>query len=525
MIQGTASHAGKSTLVAALCRIFAREGLRVAPFKAQNISLNAAVTAGGGELGVAQAVQARAAGIEPAVEMNPILVKPAAAGRIQVVVLGRVAAPPPRTVLWRAITRSLDVLRARYDLVILEGAGSPVEVNLRQSDLANMRVARYAAAPVLLVGDIDRGGVFASLVGTMTLFDRSERRWVRGFVINKFRGDAGTLRPALRDVESRAHRPVLGVIPYAPAWRLPEEDAVALEPAAPALDGSHEPQEKWLEIAIVHLPYISNFDEFDAMEQEAGVRVRYVRPGQRLGRPDLIILPGSKSTVADLHVLHRSGLAGAVTQAAAGGTPVLGICGGYQMLGRRIDDPERVESDQRSAEGLALLPVVTAFAGTKRTARVRVRLGASLPHRGGLMGAWSDIEAEGYEMHMGRSTPLGPSWIRIVERAGARCDEPGGAASADGLVCGTAVHGLLADPAIRRALLDALWARRGTADAAARERADAVGFATRTGVATRRGDPRARGLTLDERLDGLADLVARHLDVDRVRIIAGLPRQ
>src|SRR5579864_2473099 len=307
MIQGTASYAGKSTLTAAFCRLFARDGWRVAPFKAQNISLNAAVARGGGEIGVAQAVQARAAGVEPAVEMNPVLVKPAPSGRTQVVVLGRAAAsPPPRAALWRAITRSLDTLRARADLVVIEGAGSPAEVNLRRSDLTNMRVARHAAAPVLVTGDIDRGGVFAALAGTMALLDRTERALVRGFVINKFRGDAAALRPARRDLERRTRRPVLGVIPYAPAWRLPEEDAVALDPAAPALDGSHEPQEKWLEIAIVHLPYISNFDEFDAMEQEAGVRVRYVRPGQRLGRPDLIILPGSKSTVADLHVLHRS---------------------------------------------------------------------------------------------------------------------------------------------------------------------------------------------------------------------------
>jgi adenosylcobyric acid synthase len=525
MIQGTASHAGKSTLAAGLCRIFAREGLRVAPFKAQNISLNAAVTASGGEMGVAQAVQARAAGLEPAVEMNPVLVKPAAAGRTQIVVLGRAASSrPTRQELWRAITQSLRALRAQYDLVIIEGAGSPAEVNLRESDLTNMRVARYADAPVLLAGDIDRGGVFAALVGTMALFDRGERTRVRGFLINKFRGDAATLRPALRDLEVRTRRPVLGVIPYAPAWRLPEEDAVALEAAAVSPDGSREPVQDWLEIAIVHLPYISNFDEFDPLEQETGVRVRYVRPGQRLGRPDLIILPGSKSTVADLDVLRRSGLADAVREAAAGGTPVLGVCGGYQMLGRRIDDPDRVESDRPSVEGLGLLQVVTAFAGAKETARVRVRLGTSLPHRSGLIAAWPDIEAQGYEMHMGRSTPLGPPWIRIVERAGERCDEPGGAASPDGVICGTAVHGLLTDSAVRRALLDTLWARRATADAAAgASREDAVSRPQRR--ASEPSDEPRRPLTLDQRLDGLADLIARHVDVDRVKAIARLRSQ
>jgi adenosylcobyric acid synthase len=511
MIQGTASHAGKSTLAAALCRLFARDGWRVAPFKAQNISLNAAVTRGGGEIGVAQAVQARAAGVEPAVEMNPVLVKPAPSGRTQVVVLGRAAAsPPPRAALWRAIARSLDALRARADLIVIEGAGSPAEVNLRRSDLTNMRVARYADAPVLIAGDIDRGGVFAALTGTMALLDRTERALVRGFVINKFRGDAAALRPALEDLQRRTRRPVLGVIPYAPAWRLPEEDAVALDWAGGARrDGTRDagaqpPGEPSLEVAIVHLPYISNFDEFDGLEQEAGVRVRYVRPGQRLGRPDLVVLPGSKSTVADLEVLRRSGLAEAVREAAFAGVPVLGICGGYQMLGRRIDDPERVESDRPAVEGLGLLPVTTTFGRPKRTARVRVRIGASPPHRGGLVGAWPEIEAQGYEIHMGRSAPGGPAWVRILARSGRRCDEPGGAASPDGMICGTSVHGLFENPAVRHALLEGLWARRGVAAAAARWRGE------------------RRSVTLDERLDGLADLVARHLDLDRVRAIAGL---
>lgn len=519
MIQGTASHAGKSTIVAALCRLFAREGLRVAPFKAQNISLNAAVTLRGGEIGVAQAVQARAAGVEPSVEMNPVLVKPSPAGRTQVVVLGRAAAsPPPRAALWRAVTRSLDALRAGRDLIVIEGAGSPAEVNLRRSDLTNMRVARYANAPVLLAGDIDRGGVFAALAGTMALLNRTERALVRGFVINKFRGEAAALRPAVRDLEARTRRPVLGVIPYASAWRLPEEDAVALDQAGPARTGgvdfmvasgrsagARDSDARWLEIAVVQLPYISNFDEFDGLEHEGGVRVRYVRPGRPFGHPDLVILPGSKSSVADLEVLRRSGLADAVRRAAAAGIPILGICGGYQMLGRRIDDPGRVESDQPGVDGLGLLPVVTTFGRTKRTARVRVRLGASPPHRGGILGAWPEVETPGYEIHMGRSAPAGPAWVRIVERGGRRCDEPAGVASPDGLICGTAVHGLLENPVVRHALLERLWARRGP-------------------VAPRR-EGELTVLTLEERIDGLADLVSRHLDLDRVRAIAGLPRR
>lgn len=509
MIQGTASHAGKSTLAAALCRLFARDGWHVAPFKAQNISLNAAVTRDGREIGVAQAVQARAAGVEPAVEMNPVLVKPAPAGRTQTVVLGRAAAAAPtRAELWRAITRSLARLRAAHDVVVIEGAGSPAEVNLRASDLTNMRLARHAGAPVLIAGDIDRGGVFAALAGTVALLDRADRPLVRGFVINKFRGDAKALRPALRDLEARTRRPVLGVVPYTPAWRLPEEDGVALDqPRAPSGGGQDAADARWLEIAVVQLPYISNFDEFDALEQEAGVRVRYVRPGDRLGSPDLVILPGSKSTAADLAVLRRSGLADRVREAPAAGIPVLGICGGYQMLGRRIEDPRRVESDLASVDGLGLLPHVTTFAPRKRTAQVRVRLGGAPPHRGGLAGSWPDLEAPGYEIHMGHSTAAGPAWVRVVRRSGRPCDEPAGAASPDGLVCGTVVHGLLADAAVRHALLETLWRRRGQTASSARRRED------------------HGSLTLDERLDGLADLVGRHLDLHRVRAIAGLSRR
>jgi adenosylcobyric acid synthase len=513
MVQGTASHVGKTTLVAALCRLFAREGWRVAPFKAQNISLNAAVTPDGREIGVAQAVQARAAGVPAEAAMNPVLVKPSPGGRTQVVVLGRAARlSPPRAALWPVVARSLDALRARYDLVVAEGAGAAAEVNLRRTDLTNMRVARHAGAAVLLAGDIDRGGVFAALAGTVALLDRRDRALVGGLIINKFRGDAASLRPAVRDLERRTRRPVLGVIPYAPAWRLPEEDAVVLDAPAAIAGGANE-SAQWLEIAVVQLPYISNFDEFDALEQDGGVRLRYIRPGAALGSPDLVILPGSKSTMADLDVLRRSGLAEAVRGAAAAGTPVFGICGGYQMLGRRVEDPHRVESDRSAAEGLGLLPVVTTFGRPKRTTRVRVRLYAWPAHTAAQAEAPCRIDTEGYEIHMGRTESAGTprrrgpgAWLRIVERNGRPCDEPGGAASLDGGVFGTAVHGILRDAAARQRLLDALWARRGTRAAGGSPK------------------PPAHVPGLDERLDGLADLVARHLDFDRVRALAGLPR-
>lgn len=495
MVQGTASYAGKSLLVAALCRLFAREGLRVAPFKAQNLSLNACVTPGGGEIGVAQAVQAHAAGIAPSVEMNPVLVKPEPGGRAQVVVLGRVrSGPPDRTHLWRAITRSLDTLRSRYDLVVLEGAGSPAEINLRRQDLANMRVARYAGAPVLIVGDIDRGGVFASLIGTVELLRQDERALVRGFVINKLRGDPAALRPGIAALEARTGRPVLGVLPYIPGCRLPEEDAVALE-ARPRRPGPDERARNGgrLDVAIVHLPYISNFDEFDALERDPRVRVRYVRPGEALGRPDLLILPGSKATVADLEVLRASGLDRQVTSLAASGIPVLGICGGYQMLGEHIGDPERVESPAAGVPGLGLLRAATVFGRVKRTAQVRART-VRIP--------WAEdlrtLELDGYQIHMGRTTAAGAPFLRIVRRGGVPCDEPDGAVSPGGAVVGTSVHGLMRSPAFRYALLSAL-ARRRPGRAAAVPCAD-----------------------LDEIFDDLAGVAARHLDLDRLRRIIGL---
>lgn len=507
MVQGTASHVGKSVLVAALCRLFAREGLRVAPFKAQNISLNAAVALGGGEIGVAQAVQAVAACRPPSVEMNPVLLKPEPGGRAQVVVLGRVAGTrslgagpaPGRAKLWRAITRSLDALRSECDLVVIEGAGSPAEINLRRWDLANMRVARYARAPVLLVGDIDRGGVFASLAGTMALLRKEERALVRGLVINKFRGDPAGLRPGIAALEARTHRPVLGVLPYVPEYRLPEEDAVALEGRsedhrAPADGGAVRGSDR-LDVAVVHLPYISNFDEFAPLERAPGVRVRYVRPGQALGHPDLVILPGSKSTVADLAVLLASGLGDQVRSQAASGVPVLGVCGGYQMLGERILDPGRVESPVSEAAGLGLLRAVTTFGPVKRAARVRARV-ATFPWSNAL----SSLSLDGYQIHVGRTVGEGPAFLRIVHRDGAPCDEPDGTVSPAGPVLGTSVHGLFSNGAFRQALLGVLWARRGE----------------RPPVASPPG-------TLEEVLDGLAGVVARHLAVDRLRRIIGLP--
>jgi adenosylcobyric acid synthase len=455
MVQGTASSVGKSLLVAALCRILHQDGYRVAPFKAQNMSLNAAVTADGREISRATAVQAAAAGVEPTVEMNPILLKPETEARSQVIVLGRPAATlsardyyARKAALWEVVSGALDRLRAVHDVVVIEGAGSPAEVNLRAGDIVNMRVARYAAAPVLLVGDIDRGGVFAALVGTLELVEPDERTLVGGFIINKFRGDRTLLEPGLDFLVGRTGRPVLGVIPYLPHLHIAEEDGVALEQqAAGHGDGP-------IDIAVARLPRIANFDDFDLLAAEPAVRLRYVAEPWDLGRPDLVILPGSKATVADLGVLRDSGLAARIIALARAGTPVLGICGGYQMLGQSLADPDGVESSTREAPGLGLLPVHTTFGTEKRMRRVRVRAIAGV----GPFGRLGDTSVAGYELHMGRTdggnAPL--FWV-AGEGEAERAD---GCRSGDGMVAGTYLHGLFEHAPVRQALIGWLGARR-----------------------------------------------------------------
>ena len=355
MIQGTASGVGKSLLTAALCRIFARTGYRVAPFKAQNMALNAAVTPHGGEIGRAQAAQAAAAGIEPTVDMNPILLKPEPGHRSQVVVRGRAVT----SATWREyqlmqpellpiVAGSLARLRQAWDLVIVEGAGSPAEINLRDSDIVNMRIARMADAPVVLVGDIDRGGVFAALLGTLALLDPADRARVGGLIVNRFRGDPTVLTPGLAELGARAGVPVLGVVPYLATRLVPSEDSLDLdEPSGWGLPGA-------LEVAVVHLPLISNFDDFEPLAAEPGVHVRFVREAGELRGADVIVLPGSKATVSDLQWLVATGLARAIQRAAVDGRPIVGVCGGYQMLGEAVHDPDRVESDVLSRPGLGL---------------------------------------------------------------------------------------------------------------------------------------------------------------------------
>lgn len=470
MVQGTSSSAGKSLLVTALCRIFARRGVRVAPFKAQNMSNNAAVCADGAEIGRAQAVQAAAAGLEPAAAMNPILLKPEADARSQVIVMGRPwldrALPAGRYYqrqgeLWAVVTAALDRLRAEYELVIVEGAGSPVELNLKAGDIANMAVARYARAPVLLVGDIDRGGIFAQLLGTLWLLPPEERELVRGLVVNKFRGDPALFVDGLRLLEERGGTPVLGVVPFLPDLGLPEEDAVAIETQPAAPPGQGREAAGTVDVAVVALPRIANFDDFDPLAAEPGVRLRYVSSLRALGRPQAVILPGTKSTMADLAWLRAQGLAGAIRQLAAEGAAVAGICGGYQMLGRVIRDPARVESAAGEAPGLGLLPIETEFEGEKATFQARARVLGGPGWLAGLAGQ----EVHGYEIHMGCSRG-GRSWLEIGHRNGAPAGLPEGAIGQDGRVWGCYLHGLFHNAALRRAWLASLgW--RGAGDGGA----------------------------------------------------------
>ena len=497
MVQGTSSGAGKSVLVTALCRIFARAGYRVAPFKSQNMSLNAAVPVDGGEIGRAQAAQAEAAGIEPTVDMNPILLKPEADDRSQIVVrgaplgtLGFARYRAMRETLLPIVAESLARLRLASDLVIIEGAGSPAEINFRD-EIVNMPIARLADAPVLLVGDIDRGGVFAALYGTLALLPPDDRGRIAGLIVNKFRGDADLLLPGLDEIAALTGVPVLGTIPYIVERLVPSEDAFDLETTAPAR-GAH-----LIDVAVVHLPRIANFDDFEPLADEPGVRVRFVRTAAELATTDLIVLPGTKTTIADLAWLRERGLAAAIVDAARAGCPVLGVCGGYQMLGETIHDPHRVESSVATAPGLGLLPAVTTFARDKTTVRVSARV-RRVP---GLLGLAAGADVDAYEIHAGETDVVeAPRPFTITARRGRSAHDLDGATSEDGAVVGTYLHGLLANDRVRRAMLETLARRK-----------------------RREPDPRwGASVSRTVRYDRLADIVTGALDVAKIAKLVGL---
>ena len=439
MIQGTMSNAGKSLICAGLCRIFRQDGYRVAPFKSQNMALNSYITADGGEMGRAQVVQAEAAGIAPDVRMNPILLKPTTDVGSQVIVNGTVRGNLSALEYYRrkkenteAILQAYESLASEYDAIVIEGAGSPAEINLKEQDIVNMGLARLVDAPVLLAGDIDRGGVFAQLYGTVELLEKEERARIKGLIINKFRGDRKLLEPGLTQLEQLCGVPVAGVIPYTRV-DIDEEDSLTER-------FSRRQGRKLLDIAVIRLPRISNFTDFSPFEQYENVSLRYVGEATELGEPDLILLPGTKSTISDLLWLRQSGLEAAILKAADRETPIFGICGGYQMLGRSVSDPEGTESaGVGEIAGMGLLPVDTVFHGEK----VQRQTAGTLENMTGVLKELNGLFYQGYEIHMGRSETKQPA---VMNRNN---------------VYGTYIHGIFDAPGVSDSVIRALCLRRG----------------------------------------------------------------
>lgn len=488
MIQGTASNSGKSILTAALCRIFKQDGYRVAPFKSQNMALNSYITADGLEMGRAQVMQAEAAGIAPDVRMNPILLKPTSDVGSQVILCGKAIGNRTAKEYWSDkkalrpfIQQAFDSLANDYDIIVIEGAGSPAEINLKQDDLVNMGMAKMAHAPVLLVGDIDRGGVFASLYGTVKLLEPDEQDRIQGLIINKFRGDLEILRPGLDDLERLTDKPVIGVVPYA---HLDIDDEDSLSERLTAKDSSKAA----LQIAVIRLPHLSNFTDFASLERMSAVSVRYVDTPKQLDGVDFIIIPGTKSTIDDLKWLRTSGLEAKIQRLHHEGTPVLGICGGYQMMGRHLYDPEGVEGGG-SIAGLGLLPTETIFRAQKTTTQATGKILSP----GGILHDLAGVPTVGYEIHMGDTTLLEGAVPFQQLMRGTELVIDGCCA---GDAYGTYMHGVLDTPEVLEPLIRALLARKGISAS------DITVF-----------DPVQYK---EEQYDKLADMVRSALDMERI---------
>ncbi|HIK29474.1 MAG: cobyric acid synthase CobQ [Oscillatoriaceae bacterium SKW80] len=479
MVVGTTSHAGKSILTTALCRLLAQRGWRVAPFKGQNMALNAYVTADGGEIGYAQAVQAWAAGVTPWVEMNPILLKPQGDMTSQVILKGKVVGKVSAQEYydkyfdlgWAAIVESLKHLSSEFDLLICEGAGSPAEINLKHRDLTNMRVAKYLKANTLLVVDIDRGGAFAHVIGTLELLEPDERELIKGIVINKFRGQRELLQPGIDWLEKRTGIPVVGIIPWI-------EEIFSAEDSLSLLDRPHRKLHSELTIAIIRLPRISNFTDFDPLEAETTVTVKYINPKQTLGHPDAVILPGTKTTISDLLVLKQTGMAEAIKNYVAAGGTVMGICGGFQMLGEFLADPDALEGEEGRFEGLGLLPIRTLITPQKITRQRQVT--STYPQEG--------LPIVGYEIHQGRTQILENKTTQPL------FDDPTlGIVDIQQSVWGTYLHGLFDNGPWRRAWLNYLRQQRGLPSLP-------------TGIPNYREQR-------ETMLNSLAEIVSKHLDL------------
>lgn len=484
MVQGTMSGAGKSLLAAALCRIFRQDGYRTAPFKSQNMALNSYVTRDGLEMGRAQVMQAEAAGLEPDVRMNPILLKPSSDTGSQVIVNGEIRGQMSAVEYFRykrqlipEIMKAYRELEQQYDIIVLEGAGSPAEINLREDDIVNMGMAELADAPVLLAGDIDRGGVFAQLYGTCELLRPEEKARIKGLIVNKFRGDREILAPGLQMLEERVHIPVVGVVPYVYV-DVDDEDSLA-----PRLN--RKKAEKVIDIAVIRLPRLSNFTDFSPLESHPALGVRYVKTPEELGQPDLIILPGTKNTMDDLVWLRESGLEALVRKANAAGTPVLGVCGGYQMLGEELKNPNHTEGDLDQLKGMGLLPIRTVFSEQKTRTRCQAEVQAA---------PFAGARLDGYEIHMGETEVNGSPFCRLSS------GQPDGCIR--GNVCGTYLHGLFDTGELTERLAQYLAERKG------------ISIADLT--------PLSHSAYVQKQYDILADTVRGSLDMDAVYRMMGI---
>lgn len=496
MIQGTMSNAGKSVLAGGLCRVLKQDGYRVAPFKSQNMALNSYITADGMEMGRAQVMQAEAAGVEPDVSMNPILLKPTSDSGSQVIINGEPVGVMPAVEYYRrkkdyipAIMEAYGRLDRAYDVIVIEGAGSPAEINLKQDDIVNMGLAEMVDAPVLLAGDIDRGGVFAQLVGTIMLLEEKERQRIKGTIINKFRGDVSILKPGLSMLEEKTGIPVLGVVPYF-YLDIDDEDSLTERFSRKGKGGL-------VDLAVIRLPRISNFTDFAPLEAMEGVNVRYISSAAAFGSPDAVILPGSKNTIRDLLWMRQNGLEAKILQHAAGGGIVFGICGGYQMLGMDISDPEGAEQ-QGTVKGMGLLPVHTVFRQEKR----RTRVEGNFLELSGVLKDMSGVRFEGYEIHMGETWTDQKALVRFTEiSAGSRESSP---AQMDGAwsdnVCGCYIHGIFDEPEAAKGFLSAVLRKKGCDP----EQIRAVDWKAHK----------------EEQYDRLADIIRKSLDMEAVyRII------
>lgn len=445
VILGTMSSAGKSTIVAGLCRLFANMGIKVAPFKSQNMSNNAAVCKDGGEIGRAQYLQAIACKIEPTVDMNPILLKPEGNSKSQVIVRGKVwdtisavSYYERKKYLWNIVVESIESLKSNYELIVVEGAGSPVELNLKDNDIVNMAIAKYLNAPTYLVGDIDRGGIFAQLLGTYWLLEDDEKSLIKGFIVNKFRGDLALFKSGIEIVEQRSKVPVVGVVPYVDLI-LPQEDSTTLDQLSK--------YEGKIDICVVAYPHISNFDDFDALKMEKNVRLRFVSNVRDFANPDVVILPGSKNTIRDLIWLKLSGFENVLRNYLKNGGKLIGICGGYQMLGKKIYNPHKIESEIREIDGLGFLNIQTIFKNKKTTRQICARMIKDI-------GFFTGSLLEGYEIHLGQTENLDDNYIFEMQIDGKLVKD--GAFNTDFKVWGTYIHGIFNNDDFRGKFLQSL---------------------------------------------------------------------